>query len=116
MPTTSSLFPPPSTEPFVHLRVPLAPDNYEPSRLHEPDAPVSPLPAAEIVVMAANPETVSPAALTEVEGIGPDGVELNFARDIHATADEAEEREPGMITDLWRGMLEDVFGEKKPTS
>ena len=116
MPTTASLFPPPSTEPFIHLRVPLAPDNYAPSRLHEPDAPVTPLAAPEIVVMAAHPENVAPAALTEVEGMGIDGIELNFVHDVHAAADAEGEREPGMLTDLWKGLLDDVFGEKKPAT
>jgi len=117
MPTTASLFAPPSTEPFVHLRVPLAPDNYAPARLHPPDAPVAPLAAPEILVLAAHPENVAPSALTEVEGMGLDGVELNFAHDVHAAADKDDEREPGMITDLWRGLLDDVFGEtKKPTT
>jgi hypothetical protein len=76
-------------------------------RSHEPDVPDAPLPEPEIVVIAANPENVQPAALTEVEGMGVDGVELGFA---HFDNAAETSREPGMLTDLWKGLMDDIFG------
>jgi len=105
LPPPESLYEAPSTDPFVHMRVPLTPDDFAVAG-HGPDAPDAPLAAPEIVVLAAHPENVVPAALTEVEGMGIDGVELNFAHD-----EGPEEKEPGMLTDLWKGLMEDVFGE-----
>ena len=107
MPVSSSLYQAQSDDPFANLRVPLSPDNFS-LEGHVPEAPDAPLVTPEIVIAAANPENVSPAALTEVEGFGIDGVELNFAHDT-----EPAEREPGMLTDLWKGLVEDVFGDKK---
>ena len=60
--------------------------------------------------MAANPENVLPAALTEVEGIGIDGVELKFAHD-----EPAAEKEVGTIGRIWEGMLDSVLGPKTAT-
>lgn len=86
------------------LRVPILPDNY-----HVQSAP---LPAEEPVVLvgqinvvAADPEKVSVAALTEVEGMTLDGVELKFAH-------EAPKKQPeqGMLKDLWKGLVDDVLG------
>jgi len=114
MPSSASLYPEPSDDPFARLRVPLLPDNFMPDRTkmegHAPEAQDAPLAAPEINVLAAHPESVVPSALTEVEGMGIDGVELNFVHDVHAPAPE---REPGMLTDVWKGLLDDVFGEKK---
>ncbi len=95
----------------VGLRVPLLPDNFNPDRgaaAHGPEVLDGPLAAPEIHVLAAHPESVVPAALTEVEPMGLDGVELNFAHDA-----AAEAREPGMIRDLWNGLVEDIFGADK---
>ncbi|RYP30643.1 hypothetical protein DL767_006143 [Monosporascus sp. MG133] len=100
--------------PFAHeapaeaafpVRVPLLPDNYVTQ--YAPEETDGPLAAPQINIVAANPETVAPAAFSEVEGMGVDGVELKF---VHAG--EASEQEPGMLRDLWKG-LEDVFGNSK---
>ncbi len=93
---------------LARLRMPLTPNDFGVVG-HEPDAPDAPLAAPEIVVLAAHPEAVAPAALTEVEGMGVDCVELSFAHDPAPAA-----REQGMLRDLWEGLVDDVFGRPKP--
>ncbi|KLU86535.1 hypothetical protein MAPG_05547 [Magnaporthiopsis poae ATCC 64411] len=74
-------------------------------------APPTPAPAAEISVVAAHPDKVL-SALTEVEGIGLDGVELKF---MHEQVPSPSSRGGHyMIRDVWEGMVEGVFGQKKP--
>jgi hypothetical protein len=86
------------------IRMPLLPDSY--ARHHALDAPDAPIFEATISVVAANPGDVLPAsALTEVEGMGVDGVELRF---VHEPV--PAQREPGMLTNLWRGLVEDITG------
>ncbi|KAK4138855.1 hypothetical protein BT67DRAFT_394713 [Trichocladium antarcticum] len=100
-------------DPYAHIRVPLLPDNTSPpAGFRQAEAPDLPLPQAEIRVVAANPEQVLPAALTEVEGMGVDGVELGFARLLGqgGEGERYDEMGSGMIRDLWKGMVEDVFG------
>lgn len=70
---------------------------------HMPESLDGPALRPEISIVAANPAVVS--AATEIEGMGVDGVELKF---IHEA--EPVEREPGMLTGLWRGLVEDVLG------
>ncbi|KAK5663065.1 hypothetical protein OQA88_6481 [Cercophora sp. LCS_1] len=97
-------------DPFF-IRVPLLPDNRSPpAGTHLPEAADAPLPRAEISVVAANPDLVLPSALTEVEGMGVDGVELKFAHDLHREPDEEGQ---GMLRDIWKGLVDDVFGDKK---
>ncbi|KAJ9156508.1 hypothetical protein NKR23_g852 [Pleurostoma richardsiae] len=99
-----------SPEPQPALRVPLLPDNYSPDRTgFAPEVQDGPLPAPQISVVAASPDVVLPAsALTEVEGMGVDGVELSFA---HAPEPaKGQGPEGGMLRDLWKGLVEDVFG------
>lgn len=93
-----------SSDPFAHLRVPLLPDNSVAH--HAPETSDGPVAPAQISIVAANPELVSPAALTEVEGMGVDGVELKF---VHEEAAAAEEQ-PNMLTGLWNGLVDDVIG------
>ncbi|KAI1751273.1 hypothetical protein F4782DRAFT_505244 [Xylaria castorea] len=101
----SAVFDGASQDPFSNLRVPLLPDNVRFQHTPEPaDAPVT-LP--EISIVAANPDLVSPSALTEVEGMGVDGVELKFIHDA-----EPAEQQQGMLTDLWRGLVDDVLGQQ----
>ncbi|KAH6641691.1 hypothetical protein F5144DRAFT_144524 [Chaetomium tenue] len=101
-------------DPYAHIRVPLLPDNTSPSPLHprQPEAADEPLRKPEILVVAADPSRVLPAALTEVEGMGVDGVELGFVHLLgrEKEAEESYEMGAGMIRDLWRGMVEDVMG------
>jgi hypothetical protein len=103
-------------DPYLHIRVPLLPDNTSPSPLsfRQPEAADAPLPQPEILVVAANPEQVLPAALTEVEGMGVDGIELGFVHDLgrEGEGEASFEMGAGMIRDLWRGMVEDVFGSQ----
>jgi hypothetical protein len=95
-----------AAESFAQIRVPLLPDN---SVTHySRDAVDGPIASPEISVIAANPDSVSPSALTEVEGMGIDGIELKF---VHEGEDAA--KEPGMLTDLWKGLVDDVLGSSK---
>lgn len=82
---------PPPADPFVG-RVPLLPDNFAPLRaalptIFPPEAADEPALRPEIVVMAADPASVSAvSALTEVEGMSPDGIELSFVHSRAAVA------------------------------
>ena len=92
-------------------RVPFLPDNHTPNRSvvgHSRDTPDPPLAAPEILVVAADPSRVAPSALTEVEGMGVDGVELRFVHE-----PEPEEPEQGMLRDLWSGFVSDVVGDQQ---
>ena len=85
-------------DPFAHIRVPLLPDNQSPpAGARRPEAFDAPLPRPEISVVAANPDLVLPAALTEVEGMGVDGVELKFTFDLH----REPEPQQGMLTNIY---------------
>ncbi|KAF3760585.1 hypothetical protein M406DRAFT_358239 [Cryphonectria parasitica EP155] len=108
----------PSADSFAQVRVPLLPDNFAPERPPAIFAPELqgdvPLPRSEIIVMAADPASVSAvSALTEVEGMGPDGVELRFDFESRAPAEAEGEYAGGMLTDLWKGLVEDVLGGQK---
>lgn len=93
-----------------HMRVPLLPDNY--SVAYAPEAADEPVAFPQISVVAANPETVSPSALTEVEGMTMDGIELKFAHESSASSTGSySEQGNGMIKGMWNGLLDDVFGE-----
>jgi len=89
-------------DPFTNLRVPLLPDNV--NFQHTPETQDSPVTTPEISIVAANLNAVSPAVLTEIEGMGVDGVELQF---VH----ESESSDSNMLTGLWR-MVDDVFGQQ----
>ncbi len=104
---------PSSIDPYTRIRVPLLPDNTSPApgTFRAPEAVDAPLPAAQISVVAANPDVVLPAALTEVEGMGVDGVELKFAHEIGGEREQEEGSH--MLRDIWKGLVDDVFGEKK---
>ncbi|ROW00783.1 hypothetical protein VMCG_06520 [Cytospora schulzeri] len=133
-PLSESLFPSFSAAAAEDLiiRVPLLPDNFAPARSptvgHVPEVPDAPLAAPEIVVMAADPAAVNAVSpLTEVEGMGPDGVELMFAHDRAAAAAAAAagagagrsarregsggegEFAGGMLRGLWSGIVDDVL-------
>jgi hypothetical protein len=87
------------------LRVPILPDNY--NTHHAPLVAEEPVLQGQINVVAADPDNVSVSALTEVEGMAMDGVELKFA---HESPKRQIEPEPGMLTDIWKGLVEDVLG------
>ncbi|KAI1344797.1 hypothetical protein F5Y15DRAFT_5884 [Xylariaceae sp. FL0016] len=89
-------------DPFSQLRVPLLPDN---SVTHySVETAEEPLAAPEISIVAANPDIVSPAPLTEIEGMGMDGAELKFIHD-----GEAADQQQGMLSNIWKG-LDNVLG------
>ncbi|PNH42276.1 hypothetical protein VD0004_g5010 [Verticillium dahliae] len=80
-----------------YARMPLLPDSVA---RHRPEAPEARPLTPEISVVAADPANALPvAALTEVEGMGVDGVELRFAHDA-----EPAEQESSMLTNLWGTM------------
>ncbi|KAI2640265.1 hypothetical protein GGS21DRAFT_505988 [Xylaria nigripes] len=102
----SAVFDSASHDPYNNIRVPLLPDNAMFQHSPEPlDAPVT---VPEISIVAANPDLVSPSALTEIEGMGVDGIELKFIHDA-----EPAERQPHMLTDMWKGLVDDVFHQSK---
>lgn len=99
------------------IRLPLLPDNFAPERtptLFAPELADEPLREPEIVVVAADPSSVNAvSALTEVEGMSPDGVELSFAHDFGSGSSgrgKEERYAGGMLTDLWKGLVDDVIG------
>lgn len=109
----------PPTNPFSRLRVPLLPDNYSPDRsatsMHKAEELDTPVPAAEILIVASHPEDVVPAALSEV--VGNEGVDIDIEQltaGFQGVGGEAEEKkEMGMFGELWSGLMDDVFGPKK---
>ncbi|EHA48420.1 hypothetical protein MCOR27_001268 [Pyricularia oryzae] len=84
-------------------RVPLLPDNFSPNRsaaLFPAEVPDAPLPAPEISVIAQHPDKVF-SALTEVEGIGIDGIELKF---VHEPVASKSSEGGSMIRNVWAGL------------
>ncbi|RCI08504.1 hypothetical protein L249_8823 [Ophiocordyceps polyrhachis-furcata BCC 54312] len=92
-------------------RVPILPDNY--SVGHGPFVAEDPVQTPHVSIVAADPENVLPGApLSGVGGISLDGVELKFVHEhLQSSADEVASG--GMISDLWRSMVDDVFGPVK---
>ncbi|KAF2967111.1 hypothetical protein GQX73_g6486 [Xylaria multiplex] len=101
----SAVFKGASQDPFNNLRVPLLPDNF--AFQHSPESTDSPATVHDISIVAANPDLVSPSALTEIEGMGMDGVELKFIHDAEPT-----EQEQGVLTGIWRGLVDDVLSQQ----
>ncbi|KAI1365736.1 hypothetical protein F5Y08DRAFT_302982 [Xylaria arbuscula] len=97
----SAVFEGASQDPFSNLRVPLLPDNV--AFQHAPESVDGPATVHDISIVAANPDLVSPSALTEIEGMGIDSVVMKFIHDA-----EPAEQEPGMLTGLWRGLVDDL--------
>lgn len=68
--------------------------------------------------MAADPAAVNVvSALSEVEGMGPDGIELRFGFGRGGGGageeDSREEFAGGMLKGLWNGLVDDVLGAPK---
>ncbi|GKT44777.1 uncharacterized protein ColSpa_04958 [Colletotrichum spaethianum] len=99
---------------FAGMRMPLLPDSFttkHQSLYEQPAVEDLPLSRPEISVVAAHPENVTTAAaLTEIEGFGVDGVELKWAHESEAAAEEAYQ--PG-LRDLWKGLVNDVMGSQQ---
>ncbi|KAI1826023.1 hypothetical protein F4861DRAFT_130398 [Xylaria intraflava] len=100
----SAVFSGAAHDPFNNIRVPLLPDNV--MFQHSPESADGPVATPEISIVAANPDLVSPSALTEIEGMGVDGVELKFIHDAEPAA-----REPLMLTNMWKGLVNDVLDQ-----
>jgi hypothetical protein len=103
--------------PFAKLRVPLLPDNYNPDRspdsAHAAESLDEAVPRPEILIVASHPEDVAAAAMTEV--VGNDGMELPLDELTKSFKhDEGEAKEPGVLKELWSGLVDDLFGPKKP--
>ena len=95
------------TEESFHARVPLLPDNF--ATQYAPEEVDGPIAGPRISIVAANPETVAPAALGEVEGMGIDGVELKFVHEGRA----GEQDSGNTLTGIWKGLVDDVFSDSK---
>lgn len=99
---------------FAGMRMPLLPDSFatkHQSLYEQPAGEDLPLSRPEISVVAAHPKNVTTAAaLTEVEAFGVDGVELKWAHESEAAAEEVH-HQPG-LRDLWKGLVDDVVRRK----
>lgn len=90
------------------IRVPILPDNYSGITLE--DAPVS---KPEVTIVAADPDrVVSMNPLSEVSGLGD--VSFGFAQPEVQERDESHQG--GMLRDVWKGIVEDVFGDAQKKS
>lgn len=105
------------------LRVPLLPDNFSADHsFRAPEILDTAVPPAEILIVAANPESTVAAAMTEV--VGNAGLEENVEVLSRAAAyqpwkpsqETSSHQEKGILSELWNGVLDDVFGAKKTSS
>jgi hypothetical protein len=107
---------PPPANPFAKLRVPLLPDNYNPDRsansAHAVETLDSAVPAPEIHIVASHPDSVLPAAMSEV--VGNDGLDVDIGQLTagFSSTSSQELKEPGIFKELWSGLIEDVLGAK----
>lgn len=93
-------------------RMPLLPDNY--AAAHPAPAADMPVSIASSSIVAVNPDTVLPATpLSSLSGV-LDTIELKFVHEEPAAVTQDEGQSQGMIRDLWKGMVEDVFGSNQP--
>lgn len=89
--------------------MPLLPDNY--GAFHVVEAADEVL--SQPTIVASNPDVVVPGApMTGIEGVSLEGVDLKFAHEPEA----APQDQSTLIVDLWKGMLDDVFGSSRKTS
>ncbi|KAF4124292.1 hypothetical protein GMORB2_4958 [Geosmithia morbida] len=106
----------------VPAMIPILPDNYSSSRAVNPSPELSTRSAnLGTTIVAADPAKVMPSTpLSDVHPAGLDHVELKFARaggdgaraGTAATASpSAPEAESTMLRDLWKGIVDDIFGE-----
>ncbi|KAL6829099.1 hypothetical protein J3E69DRAFT_228605 [Trichoderma sp. SZMC 28015] len=93
-------------------RMPLLPDNY--AAAHPAPAADMPVSIASSSIVAVNPDTVLPATpLSSLSGV-LDTIELKFVHEEPAAVAQDDGQSQGMIRDLWKGMVEDVFGSNQP--
>lgn len=101
------------TDLYSSIRVPLLPDNYSVDysalSTHAPEQIDGAVDGANIV--AANPDQVT-AALSEV--VGNDGLDVDIGQltDAFNTGGKEEEEHVNIFVELWRSILDDVFGPK----
>lgn len=89
--------------------MPILPDNYSVHVAQTEDAPVT---KPEVTIVAADPDkVVAGTPLSQVQGVGLDGVDVKFAHEGQPQP-QGEEHEGGMLRDLWKGMVDDVFGQQ----
>ncbi|KAK2625255.1 hypothetical protein QTJ16_005624 [Diplocarpon rosae] len=100
------------------LRVPLLPDNYHPDRSaesgHALEALDEAVPRPEISIVAAHPETVAPAAMSEV--VGNDGLDVDIDQLTSSAFSNTlpPAKEPSVIQEIWRGLVDDMLGPQGP--
>lgn len=93
-------------------RIPLSPFTRGLRQPTELDPHVPP-PLPRISVVASRPEDVLPAALTEVEGMDPEGGEIRFGKDgVVEEGGAVSVESKGLFGDLWSGFVEDLFGPR----
>lgn len=86
--------------------VPILPDNYS---VHVAQVEQVPEVKPDVTIVAADPDRVlASTPLSQVEGV--DGVDFKFAHDGQAA--QGQETEGGMLRDLWKGMVDEVFGQQ----
>lgn len=107
----------PPANPFAKLRVPLLPDNYSPDRSanspHAIETPDAAVPTQEIHIVASHPDNVLPTAMSEV--VGNDGLDVDIGQLTagFTSAEVESDQEPGILKEIWTGIVDDVFGPKK---
>jgi len=88
--------------------VPILPDNYS-VRVAQNEEPIVTEP--EVKIVAADPDkVVAGTPLSQVQGVSMDGVDVKFAHE--GQAPQGEEHQGGMLRDLWKGMVDEVFGQQ----
>ncbi|KAH9900099.1 hypothetical protein F4778DRAFT_155924 [Xylariomycetidae sp. FL2044] len=103
-----------ASDPYAGLRVPLLPDSF--LARNAPEAADGPLATPEISIVAANPDVVAPAALTEVEGMGVDGIELKFVHERARSDESSSSSSAGMLKGIWNGLNDAVLGSDRNKS
>ena len=108
--------PEPPLNPYARMRVPLLPDNYTPDRsvnsAHAAESFDAPVAKPEIHIVAGHPERVAPVAMSEVSH---DGMETSLGELTKGFTEAVETvvKEPGIVRELFSGMVDDIFGSKK---
>ena len=93
-------------------RIPVTPDTMS-GYLETSEAPVQ---KPQPTILAADPDKVESAShLAKVDTVGLDGVELKFVHEDPARSSSSQHANPdepqgGMLRDLWKGMVDDIFG------
>lgn len=105
------------------MRVPLLPDNFYPARrsaAHQ--EAIEPVIRPEISLMSGDGTNIaSPSAMSEVvDNYAVDLDPYDLTAKVQAAASKMtgipveKLNEPGMLKELWNGVLDDVLGAKKP--